>query len=262
MPPFQYNRWLFNLTKPQLSDVRVRKALAHIIDYNYLVNNVRAGMAVRTGSPILPTKSYYPKGQELYDFNIEKAKGLLKEAGWSDSNGDGILDKTENGQNVKLTLEILVPISRTNQLYAESVTETGRLAGIEIKAVNMDISEISKKSRSGDFESAFMGMVMFPGLTDLSQRYHSRYLSPAGDNRSRYVNPQVDVLLERIAAESDEAKRNQLYLEAQKIIYNDLPEVFILAPYQLVVTAKKFNAVTSTNRPGYYEHLFKLKAAN
>jgi peptide/nickel transport system substrate-binding protein len=262
MPPFQYNRWLFNLAKPQLSDVRVRKALAHIIDYNYLVNNVRAGMAVRTGSPILPTKSYYPKDLELYDFNIEKAKGLLKEAGWNDSNGDGILDKTENGQNVKLTLEILVPISRTNQLYAESVTETGRLVGIEIKAVSMDISEVSKKSRSGDFESAFMGMVMFPGLTDLSQRYHSKYLSPAGDNRSRYVNPKVDALLEGIAAESDEAKRNQLYLEAQKIIYNDLPEIFILAPYQLVITAKKFNAVTSTNRPGYYEHLFKLKAAN
>jgi peptide/nickel transport system substrate-binding protein len=50
-------------------------------------------------------------------------------------------------------------------------------------------------------------------------------------------------------------------VEAQKILYDDLPEIFLFAPFQPVITAKKFEAVTTANRPGYYEQMFKLKPA-
>ena len=262
LPALSYNRWLLNLTKPILKDIRVRKALAHIVDYDHFIKNIRSNMAIRTVSPILPTKRYYAKDLVMYDFNIQKAKDLLAQAGWSDANGDGILDKTVDGQNVKLTLELLVPATRANQQYAESISETARLAGIEIKTVTTDLSEISAKTKSGDYESAFLGTAVFSGLSELSQRYHSKYLAPVGDNRSRYVNPVLDALLDQIGKESNEAKRDALYVQAQTILYDELPEIFLFAPMQPIITAKKFDGVTTANRPGYFEQLFKLKSAN
>ncbi|MEY3194555.1 MAG: hypothetical protein RIQ78_652 [Bacteroidota bacterium] len=261
LPALQYNRWLLNLANPRLHDVRVRKALAHIVDYEHFIKNIRSNLAVRTVSPILPTKPYYAKDLPLYDFNIQKAKQLLAEAGWADANADGILDKMENGKRVDFVLEILVPPIRSNQQYAESVTETARLAGIQIKTITTDLTEIGPKTKNGDFESAFLGAILFPGLSELSQRYHSKYLAPRGDNRSRYVNPKLDGILDRIGSSSDDATRDLLYVEAQKILYDDLPEIFLFAPFQPVITAKKFEAVTTANRPGYYEQMFKLKPA-
>lgn len=259
LPATSYSRWLLNLNKPILQDIRVRKALAHIIDYDHFIKNIRMNLAVRTVGPILPNKIYYAKDLAFYDFNIEKAKALLAEAGWSDSNGDGILDKTEAGKNVKLVIEVMVPPIKANQQYAESVTETARLAGIEIKTVLTDISEITPKTKAGDYETAFISAALSSGLTEMSQRYHSRYLAPKGDNRSRYINPKLDDILDRISAEPDEAARNKLYIEAQKILYEDLPEIFLFVPQQPIVTAKKFDGVVTANRPGYYEQLFKLK---
>ena len=83
--PIQYNRWLINMTKPILKDVRVRKAMAHIVDYDHLIKNIRSGLGTRLVSNILPGKRYYAKDIVPYDFNIQKAKDLLAEAGWADS---------------------------------------------------------------------------------------------------------------------------------------------------------------------------------
>jgi peptide/nickel transport system substrate-binding protein len=246
------------MTKPNLQDVRVRKALAHVVNYEHFIKNIRKNLATRAMAPILPTKKYYAKDMVPYDFNIEKARSFLKEAGWADSNNDGYVDKDINGQNVKLRIEVLTPPIRLNQQYAESIMETARLAGIEVVIVTTDISIIGAKTKSGDYETALLGAILSPGLSELSQRYHSKYLAPLGDNKSRYANPTLDALLDKIRSEEDEAKRNVMYLEAQRIIYDDLPEIFILAPKQPVITAKKFKAVVSPMKPGYFEQFFKL----
>jgi peptide/nickel transport system substrate-binding protein len=259
LPSFRYSRWMFNLNKPNLQDVRVRKALAHIVDYDHFIKNIQSGLAVRIVSPILPIKRYYAKDLPHYDFNIQKAKDLLAEAGWSDSDQDGIVDRMVNGKKVNLTVEVYVPLINTNKKYAESIAENARLAGIQIQAVDLDLSEISKKSAIGDFESAFLGAHIFPGLSDLSQRFHSKYLAPNGDNRSRYINPKLDVILDSISAEKNDARRDRLYLEAQKILHDDVPEVFLLSPAQTIITSKKFEGVITSNRPCYFEQLFKLK---
>jgi ABC-type transport system substrate-binding protein len=259
LPALQYNRWVFNLTDPKLKDVKVRRALAHVVDYEHFIKNIRSGLAMRTTSPVLPAKSYYAKDLPLYHLDIEKAKSLLAEAGWSDSDGDGYVDKMENGQRVKFLLEIMVTPIRTNQQYAESLTETCRLAGIELKTVVIDIAEIIAKTKAGEFQSTLIAAALFPGLTELSQRYHSSSLSPVGDNRSRYVNLKLDSLLDKISGEEDATKRNVFYLEAQKIIYDDLPEIFLFAPSQTIITASKFDVAITPNRPGYYEHWFKKK---
>ncbi|MCB9333350.1 MAG: hypothetical protein H6574_19990 [Lewinellaceae bacterium] len=88
-----YGRIMVNMRNPRLADRNVRQALAHVIDYNYMINTVWQGMAERCVSQANPAKPFYARDIVPYDYNIQKAKDLLAAAGWKDSNGNGIVDK-------------------------------------------------------------------------------------------------------------------------------------------------------------------------
>ncbi|HNE29090.1 MAG TPA: ABC transporter substrate-binding protein, partial [Saprospiraceae bacterium] len=256
---FQYNRWLFNVRNPKLADVRVRQALAHVVDYDYLLNTVQQGMGTRIVSPINPSKPYYAKNIVPYDYNIQKAKSLLAEAGWTDTDNDGIVDKDLNGVKTPLSIDVVATTSSpvTAQI-ASSIEQTARAAGVKINIVPLGLQELSEETRAGRFEAALYGLGQFPGLNDFYQNYHSKSLSPAGDNRGGFANPEFDRLTDEIRGTSDEAKRNELYIQAQQMLHDQVPEVFLYAPEQRYIGSKRFKCVFSSNRPGYYEPLFQL----
>ena len=93
---------------------------------------------------------------------------------------------------------------------------------------------------------------------ELYQTYHSASLVPRGDNRTGFS--KADSAIVAIRTTEDEATRNALYLKAQEIIHEEVPEVYLYAPLQRIVVAKRFDYVITPNRPGYYEQMFKLKA--
>lgn len=257
----QFNRWLINHRNPILADVQVRRALTHIIDYDYFVNQVQRGMAVRITTPMPPNRPYYAKNLPLPDFNIAKAKEILAKAGWTDTDGDGILDKVINGQRQPLSFKMMAATSiKTNEMFANSMKETAKQAGIDLVIVSADLAVMSADTRSGNYDSAILGAAIYPGQVEYYQRFHSKSLSPAGDNRAGYVNPKADSLIVAIRTEPDVAKRNALYLEVQQLFYEDLPEIPLFAPLQRVIISKKFvEGVESENRPGYYEHFARMK---
>ena len=256
----QFNRWLLNLRNPILADIQVRRALRHIVDYDYLINQVQRGLAVRIVSPMPPTKPYYAKNQPLPDFNIPKAKEILAQAGWTDTDKNGILDKVIDGKLQQLSFKLLVATSvKTNELLGNSLKETARQAGMELVIVSADLSVMSADTRSGNYDSALLGVLLFPGLLEYYQRYHSKSLSPAGDNRAGYVSAKADQLIEAIRTEPDETKRNALYLQIQQVFYDEVPEIELYAPLQRIIINKKFvKGIESENRPGYYEHFARI----
>lgn len=257
----QFNRWLINHRNPIIADVQVRRALTHIIDYDYFVNQVQRGMAVRIATPMPPNRPYYAKNLPLPDFNIAKAKEILAKAGWADTDGDGILDKVIDGKRQPLSFRVMAATSiKTNELFANSMKETARQAGIDLVIVSADLAVMSADTRSGNYDSALLGAAIFPGQVEYYQRFHSKSLSPAGDNRAGYINPKADSLIVAIRTEPDVAKRNELYLQVQQLFYEDLPEIPLFAPLQRVIISKKFvEGVESENRPGYYEHFARMK---
>lgn len=255
----QYNRWLFNLRRPKLADVRVRQALAHIVDYDYLLNTVQKGMAARLVGPINPTNPYYAKNITPYDFNIQKAKELLAEAGWTDTDGDGIVDKVIDGTKTPMSIDVLATTtSPVTEQIAASIEQTARTAGIKINIIPIGLPELGDESRAGRFDAALFGLGQFPGLYDFFQNYHSKSLSPAGDNRGGFVNPEFDKIIEAIRGSQNETERNQLYIQAQQVLHDQVPEVFLYSPQQRYIGSKRFKHVFSTNRPGYYEQFFQL----
>lgn len=255
----QYNRWAFNLRNPKLQDKLVRQALTHIVDYDYLINNVMQGLAQRIVGPINPAKSFYAKDLPLPDFNIEKAKSLLAEAGWKDTDGNGIVDKVVRGKKTDLTLSIMATTkSKVNELTALSLQETAQRAGIKVEIVAVDIEKLIQDTKQGNFETAIYGAALHPGLVELYQSFHSASLAPKGDNRTGFT--KADSVIVAIRTTENEATRNALYLKAQQIIHDEVPEVYLYAPLQRIVVAKKFDYVITANRPGYYEQMFRPKA--
>ncbi|MBL7810177.1 MAG: hypothetical protein JNN28_20310 [Saprospiraceae bacterium] len=256
-----YNRWLVNHKNPVLADPMVRKALTHILDYDYLINQVQRGMAIRISVPMPPNKPYYNKSLPLPDFNIAKAREILANAGWADTDGDGFADKVLNGKKQALSFKLLAPTSsKVNELTANSMKETCKQAGIDLQIVSADLSTISADTKIGNYDSAILGVFIFPGQVEYYQRFHSKSLVPAGDNRSNYVSAEADRLIEAIRVEPDPVKRNQDYLKIQEILYNDLPEIPLYAPLQRIIISKKFEpGIESENRPGYYEQFARVR---
>ena len=253
-----YGRLMVNMRNPRLADREVRQALAHAIDYDYMLNTVWQGMAERCVSPANPAKSFYARDLTPYPYDIEKAKALLASAGWTDTNGDGTADKVIDGQRTELEVGLMVAAaSRISSQAAKSIQTTARSAGFKINLIEEDIRVISAKSRQGEYDMALTGATLFPGLLEMYQTFHSN--SIGAGNRYGFSNPEMDRLIEAIRTEPDEAKRNGFYLEAQKILYEELPEIFLYAPQQRMAANKRFNYVLSPNRPGYYEQYFELK---
>ncbi|TNE49825.1 MAG: hypothetical protein EP344_17770 [Bacteroidetes bacterium] len=253
-----YGRLMVNMQKPGLADKEVRQALAHAIDYNYLLHTVWQGMAERCVSPANPAKPFYARDLVPYPYDIQKAEDLLAAAGWTDTNGDGTADKTIDGQRVELNLNMMVAgASEISSQAAKSIQATARNAGIGLNIVDEDIRVISQKTRQGDYDLAITGATLFPGLLEMYQTFHSK--SIGAGNRYGFSNPEMDRLIEAIRTEPDEARRNVLYIQAQTILYDELPEIFLYAPQQRLVANKRFDYVLSPNRPGYYEGYFKLR---
>ncbi len=254
----QYSRWQFNMRSPKLEDKRVRQALAHMVDYDYIVNTALQGLAQRLVGPINPAKAFYAKNLPLYDYNIEKAKSLLAEAGWKDTDGNGIVDKMLKGKKTDLTLDLMAGTkAKVNELTALSIQETAQRAGVKINIVPVDIQRLSEDTKKGNFETALYAAALHPGLVELYQSFHSNSLAPKGDNRSGFT--KADSIIVAIRTTENEAIRNALYVKAQEIIREEVPEAYLYAPLQRIVVAKKFDYVITANRPGYYEQMFKLK---
>ena len=113
-----------------MGDVRVRQAIAHAIDYKSIIDNIRLGQGYPMAANVLPAIDWaLNKDLQPYAYDQEKAKSLLEEAGWVDSNGDGIREK--DGKELKLTL-----MTNAGNTMRE---DTGVYLQDQLKQIGMDI---------------------------------------------------------------------------------------------------------------------------
>lgn len=259
-PALQYIRWMFNMSNPKLADKKVRHALSMLVDYNYITQTIQMGMARQIANPVFHIQKYYDTSIPMASYNIDQAKALLAEAGWKDTNGNGTVDKVINGKNTELTLEMLATTSaKSNEMLTASLTETCRLAGVGLRLKPVDLTALTPATQAGEYETALMAVALLPGFYDFYQQFHSASLAPAGDNRSRMANPEADKVFEAQRNASNETDRKKYYYEAQRIYHDEMPEVPLYVSEMRFIVSKKYDYVISSNRPGYYEHLFKLK---
>lgn len=225
-------KWIeLNVNKPPFDDVRVRQAMNYAIDKDLLIQSIYDGKAVALPGPLSPFNNYVNKALSPYPYDTEKALSLLKEAGWEDSDGDGFLDK--DGQPFVLTIDTLEewrPLS-------EAVANMYQNIGIDASVRFWEYSVIKPELQAGERQAYLddWGDSAFDPVGHFEAKWHGFVEGqPYGrGNFSGYNNARVNELIIMGETTVDPAERQKIYDEAQQLVYDDAPAVFLILPEEV-----------------------------
>lgn len=222
----------YNMKHPFFKDLRVREALDYAIDREEIVKGVLYGLGVPANGPYKPGTWQYNENVKPRPYDPEKAKALLAEAGWADTDGDGLLDK--DGR--PFSFAIITNQGNTQRIKACVIIQQ-RLADIGIK-VRLRIVEwaafIKEFVDKGRFDAVLLGWNILQD-PDIYGVWHSSMAVEGGLNFTRYVNPKLDELLERGRVMVEQDERKPIYDEVQQILHDDVPYSFLYVPKALPI---------------------------
>jgi peptide/nickel transport system substrate-binding protein len=237
---FVYTYLGFNLKREPFTDARVREAIAYAVDRQEIVDGVQLGLGETIASPYKPGTYWVNKNLKPRPFDPDRAKSLLAEAGWKDSDGDGILDK--NGKPFSFT----ILTNNGNKQRADTATimqQRLKKVGIEIKVRLVEWSAfIENFINKRNFDAVILGWSLSPD-PDQYSIWHSSQTGSREFNFLSYNNAKVDAALDTARRTFDREKRKQQYDIMQEEIYKDVPMVFLYAPYSLPVIHKRFHGI-------------------
>lgn len=224
-----------------LSDKNVRKALALAVDKDTIHKNVFVGETKIIDSPILPNLLGYNEDVIKYAYNPEEAKEILKNSGWTDKDGDGVLEKTINKGKEPTNLEIIIATSDFTDLAktAEITKEKWSQIGVKVNVEHYSIEDLRQNIiKTRKYDALIFGEVLTQN-PDPFAFWHSSQKKDPGLNLSLYSNKKVDQLLEEARQTLNDEKRVEKLKEFQKILTDDIPAIFLYSPnYLYPVNAK------------------------
>ena len=235
--------YLNNNVKP-FDDVRVRQALSYATDVDEILDITAEGKGTKIGSSMFPAfgKYYDESLSELYPTDIEKAKELLKEAGY------------ENGFNMTITVPSnYQPHIDVAQVLAEQYKKIGVNAEIQLVEWNSWLSDVYT---GRNFESTVIGVdASYLAASALL----SRFESTADNNFINFKSDAYDKAYNKTLTTADDDERTALYLECEKILADEAANVYIQDLPEYVVLNKKFTGYEFY--PLYVQDIAKLKLA-
>jgi peptide/nickel transport system substrate-binding protein len=237
---FSYTYLGYNLRNPLFQDARVRQALDYAVDKEEILQGILLGLGKICTGPFIPEGWAYNKEVVPKEFSPEKAKKILEECGWQDTNRDGILDKG----GVDFSFTILTNQGNIErQRVAEIIQARLKDIGIKVKIKVIEwsalLSDFIDKRR---FEAVLLGWSLGrePDNYDI---WHSSKTKEGEFNFLGYANAEIDRLLEEGRKTFDQDKRREIYRKAHKIIYEDQPCMFLYVPDALPVVSSRFEAI-------------------
>lgn len=213
-----------NQELPVFQDLAVREALYLAMDRTAILDALYYGVPSPAETFMPPQSYYYNPDLPMQEFNLDRARKLLDEAGWVPG-ADGIREK----DGVRLSFSNSTTVGnhlreQTQQFLQQTFAEIG---------VEMTIENMPPAVLWGDFwgksqfESMMVGITyLVGGDPDVTSRFHSDAIAAkggSGSNNAQYSNPEVDALLEEGSRTFDPKKRREIYFKVQEIIRHDLP---------------------------------------
>lgn len=237
---FAYTYLGYNLKNPLFADKRIRQAISFAINKEEIISGVLLGLGKPATGPFKPGTWVYNGNVKIYNFNQPKAKELLREAGWKDVNGDGILEK--DGRPFVFEL-VLSQGNETRQKCAEIIQRQLADVGITVKIRVLEwaafINDFINKRR---FDAVILGWTIPPD-PDTYDVWHSSKTAPEELNFISYKNAEADEMLERGRSTFDQKERKKYYDRFQEIIAEDQPYTFLYVPDELIIINKRFHGI-------------------
>jgi peptide/nickel transport system substrate-binding protein len=241
-PNYSYIGW--NNNHPIFRDKQVRKAMTYFTNRKQMVTTVLFGLGEVVEGPIYFFRPEYDKTLPSYPYDPKKGFELLKEAGWSDTDGDGILDKAIDGEKVPFRFEIKVNSGNTTRKSVALVLQDElRKYGIAAAVREIDWTIFLADVKARKFDAVLLGWAMSVSEPDAYQVWHSSQAANKGSNHIGYKNARVDQILEQYRREFDPQKRIELYREFQKILSDEQPYTFLFVGKSVAAVQRRIHGV-------------------
>lgn len=220
-----YIGWNMDPAKcPFFTDVRVRRAMAYTMNYDEMINTLSFGLYPRCHGIFAPGSWMYPdEPPELFEQDLDKAEDLLDEAGWADSDGDGIRDKEINGRVVPFEFTLLVSNKPDRVAICNLFKRELQRIGVMCTVQPLDAATFQQRMQDKSFQAEMAGW----GAG--ADPFTSENIFGTGEfrNYGSYSNEEVDRLFEEGLKEFDREERAETYGRIHEIIWEDQPYLFL-----------------------------------
>ena len=233
---------------PFFADKGVRQALLMGINRPQLIETAAAGQGIVADSPFLPENWAYNAQIRKYPYDPTQAAQLLDQAGWRDSNGDGVRDK----DGKPMQFQLFTNDSSTLRIeLINSVVEDWKKLGIQAIATPVEFSGLVNDFLVPRRFDAVLLEWEITGDPDPLDLWHSSQAEGSGSNYGGWANDEADKLMEQARTTADEATRQQLYYKFQEIFAEETPALMLYYPvYTYGVSNRIKNVqIDSLNRP-------------
>lgn len=239
-PSMSYGYIGYNMRLPIFSDKRVRTALTHLVNREKILREVYYGLGRICSGPFFMDTVYNDKNIKPLEFSPEKARKLLAEAGWSDTDRDGILDK--DGKKFEFTI-LAVADHPIQSKMLPMIKEDMAAAGIVMKISPVEWSVYVQRLENQNFEVCVLGWAL--GFeNDPYQLWFSEEADKlSSSNHCGFKNKKADELILKIRECFDLEERAKLCHQFHAIIHDEQPYTFLISQYSLVGMNAKYKNV-------------------
>jgi peptide/nickel transport system substrate-binding protein len=224
-----------NMRDPVLSDRRVRHAIGYAVDRQAIVDYLRRGLAQPAVGVLSPIAWAFEPTVHQFTYDVDRARGLLDEAGYPDPDGDGPLPR--------LRLSLKTSTDEFYRLQASVIQQNLRLVGIDVDLRSYEFATFYSDVLSGNVQ---MYTLQWVGVTDpdmLRRLYHSEQVPPVGFNRVYYSNPEVDRLIDEATRAATDEERLRHYSQVQKKVAEDAPYISLWYKTNVAVARPNISGV-------------------
>jgi peptide/nickel transport system substrate-binding protein len=213
--------FVLNTQKPPFDDVKARHAVAWAIDRERILKEVFGGIGKVARGVLTPGMlGYWAEGESQWPgYDLEKAKQMLADAGWKDTNGDGTVDKAGKEFTISYGQIPGFPFDQFGQIVVNDLAKIG----VKVIVENEEQAAYLADLRKGKWE--FAGMLF--AATDPDVLYiiaHSSSIDAAW-NTARYKNAEVDELIQKGRTTLDQKARAEIYTQIQTKMLQDMPYI-------------------------------------
>lgn len=232
--------WLgWNQLRPWFKDARVRRALAMLYPTEQVAKGIDLGLEIPTTCPFFIESENCDPTVKRLPYDIEGAKKLLEEAGWRDTNGDGVLDR--NG--IPFTFTFLTSASSVKLAkLAPLLQQEYRKVGIKLEIERLEWAVYLQRMRRHDFDMGAQGWSEPDVEQDVYPVFHSS--QTGASNYVSFSNAKVDALLEQSRREFDPAKRVEIHRALHRLLYEEQVYNFLTVRQTLDMVKKHVRGIS------------------
>lgn len=240
---FTYLGW--NNERPMFSDARVRRALAMAINREQMVQALAQGYGKPSGS-VVPLISPLAPNVPPLPYDTAQARQLLAQAGWTDTNRDGLVDK--GGQPLRFTLIT----NSSNKMFTEVATYVQsqmKLVGVGVEIRTAEFQTMLRQHKAREYDAIITNWTWDYFKVDPTPLFSCEAArTPQSANRTGYCNPQADALMQRGVRTTDAAQAKPIWQQFGQAVQQDQPLTVLFWTEEIAAAAPRLQGVTMDAR--------------